>query len=239
MQTMVIIGIMIVLVNIVCWRIVLPHIVQGRIHAFQSELVEKYYEEIENMYRTMRMWKHNYHNHLQVMNAYLSMHQLEDLAHYLEEMQGEMAQMEVIIKTGNIQVDAILNSKISLMKKYDIVVDATAIVPSEMMISGTELSVLLGNLLDNALEACLKIKEPSERFVRIYIDVFKRQLYICITNAMVGRAYAQNGLWRSTKNSRHGFGILSIDHIAKKYNGYINRKSEEGVFATEIMLPIA
>ena len=55
---------------------------------------------------------------------------------------------------------------------------------------------------------------------------------------MEGKAYAQNGLWRSTKNGRHGFGVLSIDHIAKKYNGYINRKSEEGVFATEIMLPI-
>lgn len=161
MQCIVIMSMIIILINSACWIILLPHIVQRRIHAFQSELVEKYYEEIENMYRTMRMWKHNYHNHLQVMNAYLSMHQLDELEHYLKEMQGEMAQMEVILKTGNVQVDAILNSKISLMKKYDIAVDATAIVPAEMMISGTELSVLLGNLLDNALEACLKVKEPS------------------------------------------------------------------------------
>lgn len=220
------------------YLMIVPLVVQKRIQRFQSDLVSKYYEEIENMYRTMRMWKHNYHNHLQVMQAYIRMQQMKELESYLEDMQGEMVTMETVLKTGNVQADAILNSKIALMKHYGIPVDVTAIVPNDVGMTGTELSVLLGNLLDNALEACLKIDDPNKRFIRIYIDILKDQLYICVTNAMVGKAHSQNGVFASTKNSRHGFGLLSIDHIVKKNKGYLNRKSEQDVFATEVMLPI-
>lgn len=60
-----------------------------------------------------------------------------------------------------------------------------------------ELSVLIGNLLDNAMEACMKLPE-EERFIRIYIDVIKKQLYICVTNSMDGMARRRGVLFSLT-----------------------------------------
>lgn len=237
MQVIIVI-IAVVSLNLAIWGLLLPRFINKKVAEFQNELVDKHYEEVENMYRTMRAWKHDYHNHIQTMEAYISLGQQEELKKYLDDMNDGLSAMEVILRTGNVKADAILNSKIALMKAYQIRIDATAIVPEDIPIKGTELSVLIGNLLDNAMEACLRIDDKSERFVRIYIDILKEQLYISVTNSMAGKAKRLGGVFVSAKGNNHGFGLGSIDKIAKKYGGYINRQTEEGVFATEVMLPL-
>ena len=229
----------VILFNLAFLALFLPYFINRKVSSFQNDLVDKHYEEVENMYRTMRTWKHDYHNHVQSMEAYISLGQVEELKEYLNDMQAELTEMEVLLHTGNVKADAILNSKIALMKAYDINVDVTAIVPENIPIKGTELSVLLGNLLDNTMEACLRIDDISERFARIYIDILKGQLYISVTNSMVGKANPLGNTFISLKEGYHGFGLGSVDKIVKKYGGYINRQTEEGVFATEIMLPLA
>lgn len=82
------------------------------------------------------------------------------------------------------------------------------------------------------------MEESDRRFIRIYIDIVKKQLYISVTNSMKGRA-RKNGLqYLSTKSGMHGFGLLRIDSIVSKYEGFINRQNEDEVFATEVMLPL-
>lgn len=239
MQVRVIIGIIAaVILNVAIWVFLLPVIINKKVSSFQNDLVDKHYAEVENMYRTMRTWKHDFHNHIQTMEAYISLGQMAELEKYLKEMHDDLAAMEVILRTGNVKADAILNSKITLMKAYDIAVDATAIVPEDIPVKGTEFSVLIGNLLDNAMEACLRIDDKSLRFVRIYIDIFKGHLYISVTNSMDGKAKRLGGLFISTKAGSYGFGLGSVDRIVKKYGGYVNRQTEEGVFATEVMLPL-
>ncbi|MDP4087994.1 MAG: GHKL domain-containing protein [Bacillota bacterium] len=235
----VVVIIVFILLNLVLWGLFLPYFINKKVASFQNDLVDKHYEEVENMYRTMRTWKHDYHNHVQAMEAYISLGQMEELKEYLKDMHAELTEMEVLLHTGNVKADAILNSKIVLMKSYDILVDVTAIVPENIPIKGTELSVLIGNLLDNAMEACLRIDDKSARFVRIYIDILKGQLYICVTNSMAGKARRMGNIFISMKGGSHGFGLGSVDKIVRKYGGYINRQTEEGVFATEIMLPLA
>ena len=99
------------------------------------------------------------------------------------------------------------------------------------------LSVLIGNLMDNAMEACSHVEE-KERFIRVYIDVIKKQLYISVTNSMLGSAKRMGNYFISEKQGNHGFGLLRIDDIVSKHGGYINRQTEDGVFATEVMLPV-
>lgn len=135
-------------------------------------------------------------------------------------------------------VDAILNSKLSMIQERHIAVDATAIVPEDIAVSGIDLSILIGNLLDNAMEACMEIPEESERFIRIYVDIIKKQLYISVTNSMKGKAARAGEHFLSRKQGNHGFGLLRIDNIVSKYHGYLNRQTENGVFATEVMLPL-
>ena len=234
----IVIIIVFILLNLIFVGLFLPYFINRKVASFQNDLVDKHYEEVENMYRTMRAWKHDYHNHVQAMEAYISLGQLEELKKYLNDMHADMAEMEVLLHTGNVKADAILNSKIALMKSYDIMVDVTALVPENIPIKGTELSVLIGNLLDNAMEACLRIDDKSARFVRIYIDILKGQLYISVTNSMGGKASRLGNAFLSIKGGIHGFGLGSVDRIVLKCGGYINRQTEEGVFATEIMLPL-
>lgn len=116
--------------------------------------------------------------------------------------------------------------------------DATALVPGDAPVSGIDLSVLIGNLLDNAMEACMELPQEKDRFIRIYIDRIKKQLYISVTNSMKGKAKRLGARFLSRKGGNHGFGLYRIDSIVAKYGGYVNRQTEEGVFATEITLPL-
>lgn len=227
-----------VILNICLWCFWVPWLVERKISRFQNELVDRHYAEVETMYRKMRGWRHDYHNHIQVLKAHMQLMHYEEAEHYLDMLNEDLTTVDTVIKTGNVMVDAILNSKLTMIKEKGISVDATAIVPQEVPLSGIDLSVLIGNLLDNAMEACMQIQKKEDRFIRIYIDIVKKQLYISVTNSMSGRARKSGLQYLSTKMGVHGFGLLRIDRIAAKYGGFINRQNEEGVFATEVMLPL-
>ena len=226
-----------VVVNLILWIFAMPWYVNWKISRFQNDLVDRHYDEVEIMYRTMREWRHDYHNHIQTLKAYLAMVQYEKASKYLDRLEEDLANVDMVLRTGNVMVDAILNSKLTLIQERNIQVNATAHVPDNLPVSDIDLSVLIGNLMDNAMEACELVPE-QERFIRVFIDVMKQQLYICITNSMFGNPKRKGNHLVSMKKGDHGFGLLRVDDIVTKHNGYINRQMEKGVFATEIMLPI-
>jgi len=217
----------------------LAPVIDKRIAAFQSDLMSKHITEVENIYRQMRGWRHDYHNHIQAIKAHLQLEQYTEIGTYLDKLDSDLTNVDTVVKTGNVMVDAILNSKISIAASKKINVNAKAIVPKDLSISEIDLCIIIGNLLDNATEACLKLSAEADRFIRVYIDVLKNQLYISISNAVGGNVKKSGNSYLSTKDKEgHGFGLMRVDKIAEKYGGFINRQSEEGVFATEIMLPM-
>lgn len=212
-------------------------LIDRRIAAYQNDLVTKHCDEVDNIYRTMRGWRHDYHNHIQAMLALTE--NPEELRRYLWMLNDDLTTVDTVIKTGNVMVDAILNSKLSLIKSRKIAVNAKAVVPAEFPVSEIDLCVIIGNLLDNAMEACLRQPEEDDRFIRIYVGTLKQQLYICVTNSVAGQVKKEGKTYLSTKDSKtHGFGLMRIDRLADKYNGYVNRQDEPGAFATEVMLPL-
>lgn len=220
-------------------RIYMAHLVDKRIAQYQNDLVEKHFEEVENMYRQTRGWRHDLKNHIQTLKAHAAMGEYDRLNEYMDELDTDLTKVDRIIKTGNVKIDAVLNSKLSLARAKHIRVDAKAIVPAELAVSEVDLSVILGNLMDNAMEACLKIAEEERRFLRVYVDVLKGQLYIYVMNSMKDTPKRAGRTYFTTKDSRnHGFGLLRVDKVVEKYHGYLDRQHEEGVFATEVMLPL-
>ena len=214
----VVVAVIIIIINILFWLLFMPWLVDRKISGFQNDLVSKYYDEVEVMYRKMRSWRHDYHNHIQVLKANMSLQQYDQAEEYLDKLDEDLTTVDTVLKTGNVMVDAILNSKLSLILEKKIQVDATAAVPGDISISGIDLSVLIGNLLDNAMEACVQIPDEKERFIRIYIDIVKKQLYISVTNSMGGKAKRAGSRFLSTKQGSHGFGLLRIDSIVDKYH---------------------
>ncbi len=218
-------------------RRVFYNMIDRRIERFQSELIEKQVREIQEMYRQIRGWRHDYRNHINNMKIQLSQGNYVGLADYLGELSDDLDTVDTVIKTGNVMADAILNSKLNAAKKLDIKLNVKANVPENFPMSDVELCSVLGNMLDNAIEASGKLSE-EERFMRIYIGKLKGQLYISVQNS-AGTVRKEKGSYLSTKEGEHGYGLFRIDRIAKKYNGYVNRQNEDGVFATEILIPLS
>lgn len=217
----------------------LAPVIDKRIAAFQSDLMSKHIAEVENIYRQMRGWRHDYHSHIQAVKAHLKLEQYAEIGTYLDKLDTDLTNVDTVIKSGNVMVDAILNSKISIAASKKININAKAVVPKKLTISEIDLCIIIGNLLDNATEACVKLPNEADRFIRIYIDILKEQLYISVTNAVGGSIRKSGNVYLSSKEKEgHGFGLMRVDKITDKYGGFINRQSEEGVFATEIMLPL-
>ncbi len=211
--------------------------IDRRIAEYQNDLITKHCDEVQNIYRTMRGWRHDYHNHIQTLLA-LSGDEVKS-REYLLNLNDDLTKVDTVLKTGNVMIDAILNSKLSLINSKNIKVNAKAVVPPELKLSEIDLCVIIGNLLDNAMEACLRQSENEERFIRVFIGVLKNQLYISVSNSVGGKVKKSGKNYISSKNSEtHGFGLMRVDRIAAKYDGYVNRQNEEGVFATEVMLPL-
>ncbi|MEG0895476.1 MAG: ATP-binding protein [Oscillospiraceae bacterium] len=216
-----------------------------KIVEYQNELISKHCDEVENIYRQMRGWRHDFHNHIQAMLTIIEKNDNNiSLKDYLLKLNDDLISVDTVIRTGNVMVDAILNSKLSLAKSKNIEITAKAIVPKDIEISDVDLCVLLGNLLDNAIEACQKNCnskkfEFNAPFIRVYISAQENQLYLCVTNSVYIETKKVDGKFLSTKKSAtHGFGLLRIDKICNKYNGYCSRNIEPGVFSTEILLPL-
>ncbi|MDD7652642.1 MAG: ATP-binding protein [Candidatus Faecousia sp.] len=212
--------------------------VDQRIAAYQRELMETHYAEVENMYRQMRLWRHDFRNHIQAMKAYAAAGDLSSIRRYLDALDTDLATVDTVIKTGNPMTDAILNSKISLAKSKGIQVIADAHIPVKLRLSEMDLCCILGNLFDNAIEASLKLPEP-ERRIRVYMDMKGTQLYISFTNFTAGKKLSKMaGRFSSTKKEQgHGLGLVRIDTIVERLEGYLSRNSEDGAFTTEILLP--
>ena len=211
--------------------------IDKHISAYQRELIETHYAEVENMYKQIRGWRHDYRNHIQTMKAYAAEGDLESISAYLDKLDIDLKTVDTVIKTGNKMVDAIVNSKISLAKSKNVPVKADAHIPVALTISEIDLCVIIGNLFDNAIEASLALPE-SERMIRVYMDMKNTQLYMSFTNFTATKKQKKTGsIFKTTKGKGHGFGLVRIDDIVERYGGYLSRNSEDGAFTTEILLP--
>lgn len=211
--------------------------VDKRLAAYQRELIETHYEEVETMYNQVRSWRHDYRNHIQTMKALASDGDMNAIKAYLDMLDTDLNTVDTVVKTGNAMADAILNSKISLAKSKNIAVKADAHIPVKLKMSELDLCVIIGNLLDNAIEASLSLPQ-DKRIIRIYMDMKNTQLYISVTNfTSSGKMRKIKNRFQTTKGEGHGFGLIRIDNIIERLDGYLSRNSEDGAFTTEILIP--
>lgn len=211
--------------------------IDERIAAYQRELIETHYQEVENMYRKMRGWRHDYRNHIQTLKVLTENGDLPAIREYLDKLDTDLNTVDLAVKTGNAMADAILNSKISLAKSRSIDVHVDAHIPVKLKMSELDLCCILGNLFDNAIEASMALP-PEGRLIRVYMDMKGTQLYISFTNFTAEKKRQKvSGRFQTTKGDGHGFGLVRIDAIIERLDGYLSRNSEDGAFTTEILIP--
>lgn len=206
-------------------------------YKIQEKELDRYAIEVEAIYNQMRGIRHDYRNHLQVMNTLINNQRINELDAYIKQLTNELNQVDTIIQTGNTMIDAIVNTKLTTAKNKGIELFATAIAPKVLSIEHVDLAIILGNLLNNAIEATSKETDKlDEQFIRLYIAPMKQTLYISVTNTMSENPTPSFSSLKSV--NRRGYGLSRINKAVEKYEGIVNRKWEEGVFATEVTLPL-
>ena len=170
----------------------------------------------------------------------------EEIDAYLEEIEESIEIYETIVKSGNEVLDTILTEKSLYCRERGITVSCVADGRQMGFINTIDLYAILGNALDNAIEAVEKFKHQEKRQIDVMIYREKQFLVINIVNPIKEKlVYNEEMVYddelpQTTKADRfyHGFGLMSIRYIVKKYDGYLNLSEEDGCFSLKILIPI-
>lgn len=203
----------------------------------REQMIGQRYDEIQAIYLNVRGWRHDYHNHLQVLKAAMDQGNHEKARAYLSEIESSLSRVDSHVKSGNLMADAILNSKLTLAEQKQIPVVCEVILPEKLFLADVDLCTILGNLLDNAIESCEALA-VEQRFVRIYIAQKKEQLYLSIQNATQSQAPIAQDSFETPKSGEHGLGLRRVKVVIGKYKGYGKFVQQPGVFAAEISIPM-
>ena len=208
-------------------------LIERKVALFEQELLQKYYAEVENMYGKMRGWRHDYRHHIQAMKVHAAQGEMAEIQRYLDMLDDDLTNVETVVRTGNRAADAVLNNKLSLAGERQIRVKADVRIPVLLTTPELDLCTIIGNLLDNAMEACMELP-PEKRLIRIYMEMKGNFLYFALTNTAGGKKKKHFG---TTRGEGRGLGLGRVDAIVKKQGGHITRASEEEAFSTEVLLP--
>ena len=202
---------------------------------YQTEQSEKHLNEVRSIHKEMRGYKHDFHHHLQALKGQLEAGEVERALAYIEQLDNQLMNVDTLLKTGNVSLDAIFSAKISQAKAENIAVTVKANVPDALKISDLELSIIIGNLLDNAIEACRTV--TGERFIRIYISMKGTMLYFSMLNAAGAKKKKTGSLFATHKDGVHGFGLRRAEAILEEHGGWVKYNSEDGAFTSEFLVP--
>lgn len=205
----------------------------------EKEVLEQqnqtYREQVEAMQASMlaaKSQRHDLKNHFISLEHLLSQNETDAAQRYIENLLKE-TQRAGAVHSGNMAVDSILSAKLQKAKAEDIEVTTAFLIPEKLPIATEDIVIILGNVVDNALEAVQKL--PMERR-RIAIDIKydRNQLFISVANTFDGKVEKKKDCLLTTKKDKenHGIGIYNVKKTIKKYNGWLEQSCEGDVFVT-------
>lgn len=198
----------------------------------QNEMIVKAQKDSEQIFMLWRKSIHDYKNQMIALRQMVQQDEKEAVMQYLDEQYELMNTQLFHIKTGNTVVDAILQTKQNIAQSKGIVVVLNAVFPNPCYIRNMDLAVLLGNLLDNAIEAAQKAKQP---YMEIIVRSEGNLLMIKISNTMCGSFHQEMTTTKQDK-VHHGIGMKSIKNIVKQYNGQYDMKQEQELVTATVLL---
>lgn len=213
---------------------------QNRLYEQQLELCSRQAEERESFYFEIRRLRHDMKNYLWGLLGTVRAGETKEAEHMIQGMldRGIGDRASEISRSGNIVVDSLVNHKYSLAIKEGITFDASVFIPASLPFESGHLAVILGNLLENALEACLEVPE-GERYISLDVSYVKEVLQICIRNSSrTLHRKDSRGRYQTTKADTlyHGIGLGSVEQAVACYNGGMEAEETEGEFLVTVVM---
>ncbi len=230
-------------VNLIVFRLYIvlsEEMVKSKINAVYEQQVNLYSRALrdnETYIHEFRKVRHDLKQHYLSLTAMLGNGDYSMAKEYLKSLELDNQDVTSLVNTGNTIVDYIINAKYANMKinEIDCMVDIQ--IPMKMGFRSVDISVLLGNLLDNAIEA--NEFEIKYKYVKLYMRYEKCMLVLSIINSFDGiirRNSAGRIITRKDDASIHGFGLTSIERIVDSYNGTITYEIEQNEFTAKVIM---
>lgn len=191
-------------------------------------------EEIERLNENTRRLKHDMKNHCMVIASYLSNNETENAKEYLSVILDNLNKTYSYVNTGNSVMNYIINLKLEYAHEKGIETKAEIQNLEFKKIGSVDFSALLGNLLDNAIEASVNVTDPF-----IYVGILKKRGYdtILIKNKIGESVLETNPQLNTNKDNlqAHGYGVKQIKKITEKYDGVMDIYEENDMFCVNIL----
>lgn len=209
------------------------------VYAQQLDICARHTEEKELLMTDFRNARHDLKQHFIVLSNMLEHNKTKEAILYLDALAENNSMDKLgISRTDNIIVDALINAKYNIALRNNIAMSVKLYIPMQLPFESADISIVLGNLLDNAIEAVCKCNDCN-KYIKLYIKFEKNVLIITEINPFVGKlCYRKNGGLISGKDDRinHGFGLRSIKQVAEKYHGTLVTEVEDRLFKLKIIL---
>lgn len=208
-------------------------------HLLKANLAsqEKFAVEARERYTEMKTLRHDVKHYLSATAELITDGKPEKAKSYIESVINEKINPAVVgVNTGSAVIDAVINRRLEVCVEKNI--EMKCLIDTQFVSDNdVDVSILLSNLLDNAIEGCSDTDFPQ---IELIVKRKKSLTYITVRNSIAGSVLDENPKLKTSKKdkSAHGYGIRSIKNIAEKYNGSVDFLEENGYFSTEIWLEL-
>lgn len=200
-----------------------------------SALREMYYQGLQREQNQVRTLRHDMRNHMAVLQGLLDNGDTGKAEEYLRELLGSAALSGGRRICAHKTANAVLSVKLGEMERLGIPADFQVNLPEKLDISDTDLCALLGNALDNAMEACTKVKTPD---IRLRCRMDKGMLMLMVSNPLSGDEKPGLGTTKAD-GKNHGFGLPGMTEIARRCGGSLDTRTEDGRFELIACIPMS
>ena len=203
----------------------------------RNRMLEEKYQGLNDVYEKNAELYHDLNHHMNALYQMLDTGDLDGAKGYIKEISEPIQSLSREIWTGVDIVDAIINSKIKKMDEMGINHSVQAEFPFNTDITSSDICAVLSNLLDNAIDASEKVLQ-GEREVRLVMRRIHQFLMIRVENRCINQSLETEGLPKTSKvdSAMHGWGLRSVNNVARKYGGSLTCSLEDGIFRTDVLL---
>jgi len=187
--------------------------------------------------------RHDLKNHLSEILMLANKGRTQEIVEYVQNMQADLLSEGEHISSGNADIDSLINLLLERAKKELENVRCRVCVPKELDMSAFDWNIILGNLMDNAIDAA---RRSEDKLLYIKVHYQKGMLFLDIKNSYSGERLKADGRYLSTKDydstdesQVHGLGLRNVARIVEKYNGHMEISDRDGIFAVRILLYVA
>lgn len=203
----------------------------------QAEILERDYQALSRTYESNAKLYHDLHNHIEAIYQCLTQGDIQEAVRYCEDLRAPVREISQTVWTGDKALDYLISSKMALAEQRQIKTKVNIEYPHNTNIRSVDLTTILGNLLDNALEAAEAA--PKElRFLNLTIRRINAMLIIKVENGYGNAPTENGGALETTKEDKaaHGWGLKSVQTAADRYDGTIITNYKDGVFQSIVTL---